>query len=145
MGTEQLEKFMQSRKNQTAPSAPQIFNLQKSADRQKLSRLIRPGAIRQVVDDYEEQLKEYFQVMNPALVYAPHFTSALAAYTSKLQKQVPLWRQGRLVYYPWLATLVHILEDAAFQKVRTARNQNLIESFSVVGYEMVTKPLLLQL
>ena len=126
MIAEQLQKFMQSRKNQTAPSAPRIFNLQKAADRQKLSRLIRQGAVRQVVDDYKEQLKEYFQVMNPTLVYTRQFDSALAEYIKNLQKKTPLWQQGRWVYYPWLATLVHILEDDAFQGVRTARNQNLI-------------------
>lgn len=123
---EQLEKFIQSRKKRTAPSAPGIFNLQKVGDRQKLGRLIKQNEIRQVVDDYEEQLKEYFQVMNPALVYGQGSASALDGYLSKLQKKIPLWRQGRWVYYPWLSTLVHILDADAFQKVRTARNQNLI-------------------
>src|SRR5258708_9015345 len=34
--------------------------------------------------------------------------------------------QGNWVYYPWLATLVHLIEDVDFQRVRTARNRNLI-------------------
>lgn len=123
---EQLEKFIKNRNQRTVPSAPHIFNLQKAGDRQTLLRLSRTSAINQVVDDYEDQLKEYFQVVNPALVYAPQFSSAMDAYISKAQKKIPLWRQGRWVYYPWLSTLVHILEEDAFQMVRTARNQNLI-------------------
>ena len=111
MGINSLEKFIKTKKRQTALSRPQLFNLQKAGDRQALWRLSQPGIVRQVVDDYEEQLKEYFQIMNPTVVYTPQFGSAFADYLSKLQKKTPLWQQGRWVYYPWLSTVVHILEE----------------------------------
>ena len=37
-----------------------------------------------------------------------------------------IWQHGNWVYFPWSSTLVHILLEADFQLVRTARNKNLI-------------------
>jgi hypothetical protein len=39
---------------------------------------------------------------------------------------MPLEEHGRWAYYPWLGALVHVLPEADFELVRTARNQNLI-------------------
>ncbi len=126
MDKNSLKKFIEDKKQRQTPSTPQIFDLRNSADRKTLARLFKTGAIQQAVDDYEEQLKEYFQITNPALVYTPQFGPIFVDYLSKLQKKASLWQQGRWVYYPWLATAVHILEEDAFWKVRTARNRNLI-------------------
>ncbi len=107
-------------------SRPLIFDISKQKDKKIISKLLANDNIRQVVDDYKEQLHELFAVKNPTLVYAPNFADKFAEYFSNLEKQKPLWQYGRWVYFPWLGTVTHILEDKDFQLVRTARNRNLI-------------------
>src|SRR3989338_8634955 len=128
MSSQSLEKLINDKKQGQSPWAPEIFNLTESANSAALAQLFASSAVRQVVDDYAEQLKEWFQVANPALVYSPDFAGAFKDYIFGLEKEAPLWRQGRWVYYPWLATVVHLLEPEAFQMVRTARNRNLIDA-----------------
>jgi tRNA A37 threonylcarbamoyladenosine dehydratase len=60
------------------------------------------------------------------LVYEANFERLCLDYISKLQKEAPLWQHGRWVYFPWLSSMVHILEEEDFYTVRTARNKNLI-------------------
>jgi molybdopterin/thiamine biosynthesis adenylyltransferase len=121
-----FEKFLGAKTETYADSVPRIFDLGREKDRRHVSRLISARAIRHVSDDYEEQLREYFGIMNPGLVYAPGFEEKLRAYLDGIRGKTPLWRHGRWAYYPWLSALAHILEDDAFQTVRTARNRNLI-------------------
>ena len=112
--------------SQTGESKPHILNLVQQEDRASLSYLFSWHAINDVRDDYEEQLREYFAVCNPSHVFLPSFENEFQIYLQKLTKKKALWEQGRCVYYPWISTLVHVLEDNAFQKVRMARNHNLI-------------------
>lgn len=121
-----FEKFVHAKTSAKDEYMPHIFDLDKEKDRRHASRLISARAIRHVSDDYEEQLREYFGIMNPALVYAPGFEDTFQAYLKSIQKKTPLWRHGRWIYFPWLSTLTHILEEDAFQIVRTARNRNLV-------------------
>src|SRR5581483_9575365 len=87
--------------------------------------LLEKGVIAHVVDDYLEQQKELFAVMNPSLVYTPDFPKKFEEYFTNLQK-TPLVKQGNWVLFPWISTLVHILPENEFQMVKTARNRNLI-------------------
>ncbi len=121
-----LEKSLAEKKKLKSDSIPLIFDLRKEKDRRLMSRLIAGRAVRHVSDDYEEQMREYFGVMNPALVYIPGFEEKFQTYFESVRKKIPLWQDGRWVYFPWLSTLTHILEEDAFQIVRTARNRNLI-------------------
>lgn len=123
-----FDSFLTKLSKNNLSSQPVIFNLQKDADSQGLSKLINENGVLQLRDDYEEQLKEYFAIMNPHLVYQPTFSENFKDYLHDIQKNTPLWEQGRYVYFPWLFTLVHILEDEKFQTVRTARNKNLINA-----------------
>lgn len=126
MDKENIKKFITEKVNVTRESKPLIFNLQEEDDLLKFSQLIFENRIQHVVDDYQEQLKEYFQVSNPSLVYAPDFGEKFLKYFEDIQKNVPLWQHGRWVFFPWLSTFVHVLEEDYFQLVRTARNKNLI-------------------
>lgn len=120
-------KQLLAQKSQTErDSRPVIFDLAHASDQDTVAALFAAGNVQHVRDDYATQLEEYFATMHPALVYAPGFTDAFRAYEHALRQEIPLWQQGRWVYFPWINTLAHILEDAAFQRVRTARNQNLI-------------------
>lgn len=121
-----IEQFISEKNAAKADSKPVIFNLQNDSDKESLSKLISESRIHHVVDDYEEQQKEYFQATNPALVYAPQFGDEFLKYCSDLEKETPRWQQGRWVYFPWISTLSHVLENEAFQLVRTSRNKHLI-------------------
>src|SRR6185369_5315885 len=103
-----------------------IFNVAQRKDQIALEKLLVSKKIQHIADDYKEQILELFQVQNPGLVYAPNFKEVFEKHYKKLQNTVPLWQQGRWVYYPWNSTLVHVLTDKEFQLVRTARNRNLI-------------------
>jgi len=105
---------------------PIIFDLASENDRRTLEQLKTSGAVKSQVDDYEEQVKELFQINNPPLVFDRNFDQLFTAHWQTLIKENPAEKQGRWAYFPWLATLVHILEDVEFQKVRTARNRELI-------------------
>lgn len=123
-----MDAFSQSLKNLSVADAewkPQIFDFSGVADRETAMGLIEVGAIQRVVDDYEEQLRELFQVDNPTLVYSPEFSKSFDVWR---MQNIPSERayHGKWVYYPWIYTLVHVLDRAEFQRVRTARNRNLI-------------------
>ena len=107
-------------------SKPIIFDLKKKHDKKDFLRLFSRGGVRHIGDDYAEQQRELFAVKNPRIVYTPGFRDEFEKYFASLQKKVPISHHGRWVYFPWLSTLVHILEDEDFQRVRTARNRNLI-------------------
>lgn len=107
-------------------SKPTIFNLATAGDQETVQKLFEGGNIQTVSDDYEEQLRELFAINNPSQVYQPDFAAKMATHFEELKATMPLSEQGKWVYYPWLSTLVHVLEDNDFQKVRTARNKNLI-------------------
>ncbi len=109
-------------------SRPVIFNLGERKDEVALRALLRPRKVQHVLDDYSEQELELFQVKNPSRVYAPGFKDEFEAYKKSLDARGPSAKRGRWVYYPWLSSLVHVLPDAEFQLVRTARNRNLINA-----------------
>ncbi len=119
---EQIEKLQAEQ----IGSTPLFFDLGKVDDAGRLSELIESGAVRRVSDDYKEQLLELYGVNNPPLVYAPGFKEAFEEYCAGLEKEKELKKRGNWVYFPWSSTLVHILPEADFLAVRTARNKNLI-------------------
>ncbi len=121
-----LRRALAQKSKRSAASTPQIFNLGKDRDRRSISRLFASREVAYVSDDYKEQLREYFAIQNPRLYFQSNFDDRFKEYLASLNKKNPLWQRGRWVYFPWLSTLVHILEDRQLQLVRTARNRNLI-------------------
>ncbi len=121
-----LESTLKKNIYQSAGWQPQIFDLRKVRDQRAVAALFRARKIHTVSDDYDEQLREYFAVMNPASVYGADFESRFQEYRTDVGKKIPPWQDGRWVYFSWLSALTHILEEDMFQIVRTARNRNLI-------------------
>lgn len=121
-----IKKFLLEKSGVIVASRPKIFNLKNKTDKIKFNELINSEKIHCIIDDYKEQQKEYFQIINPSWIYRPDFEEKFFNYLIKLQRKTPLWAHGRWVYFPWLSTLVHILEEKAFYLTRTARNKNLI-------------------
>lgn len=105
---------------------PLFFSLDETADREALGKLFSEGRVCRVSDDYKEQQRELFAVNDPPLVYSSDFKNKFEAYYDGLQKERDIIDRGKWVYFPWTATLTHILNEEDFHKVRTARNKNLI-------------------
>lgn len=122
----QLQKFLRNKSKIRHEFRPRIFNLSKPGDQRALHALVRAHKIETVSDSFVEQLEEYFQICNPTKVYTSEFKELFQEYLCQTKTKSPLWQQGKWIYYPWSLTLVHVLAEDAFWKVRTARNRNLI-------------------
>lgn len=123
-----INKQLQEYSEITMKSKPQLFNLNDSEDIAVISDLFKQGKIQQVIDEYTEQLKELFALRNPSFVYVPDFEKKFNVHFSDLKNKKALFNQGVWVYFPWLFTLVHVLPEDDYLKVRTSRNKNLINS-----------------
>ena len=120
-----LETLLHSKRD-VAPCVPIMFDFANPADEAKVTDLLQSGSIQVTIDDYEEQQLELFGINNPTKVYTPTFKEEFRTYYTKLSQDKPLYKDGNWVYFPWSSKLVHILKEDDFQKVRTARNKNLI-------------------
>jgi molybdopterin/thiamine biosynthesis adenylyltransferase len=99
-----------------------------AADRERLTQLFAVGAVRFVRDDFKEQLRELYCYQDPPRAFSPGLDEGFRVWLDELTGQSPLWQQGRWVYFPWLATLVHVLEVEPFRQLRASRNRHLISS-----------------
>lgn len=121
----QIDRLLKNRP-QTV-SEPKIFDMKNSGHSRAVKKLFVQKKIQQVVDDYGEQLLELFCVNNPSLIFSPHLHNEFKSHLEKLaDKNRSLVFKGKWIYYPWLYSLVHLLPEKDFQKVRTARNRDLI-------------------
>src|SRR6185295_6477719 len=123
---EKIYKKIEELKNTELSSIPLILDPKNEADKKQLETLLRQDAIKQVNDDYVEQIKELYAIKNPTLVFQPDFKDVAEKFIKEEEEKSPLYLQVKWVFYPWLSTLVHILDDEDFQMVRTARNRYLI-------------------
>lgn len=122
-----IESRLNEMSGHRAVSRPRIFDCADEFHRAAIMQLIDSGEIQHVVDDYQEQLRELFQINNPTLVYDPSFDEQFRKHLSNLKEECTTFtRHGRWIYYAWNNTVVHVLRDTDFQRVRTARNRNLI-------------------
>jgi molybdopterin/thiamine biosynthesis adenylyltransferase len=81
----------------------------------------------QVVDLYDEQLRELCAVRNPGLRTNPKMlrekqTEFISKHFGKRKSE----ECGAWFFFPWLGTYVHYLESELHEELRTARNKNLI-------------------
>ncbi len=122
--TEQLKPTV---KDMRQPPKPRFFNLSDTDDRDGLSQLLDQNSHTLVIDTYETQLKELFVLDNPWLNFEPpRKETEFTQYRDKHYGKNEPWQAGKWVYLPWRHTLLHVLDDAGFQQVRTGRNRNLI-------------------
>lgn len=94
----------------------------------ELKELISTYPIFEVADNYDEQLAELFISENAQLYKAVREvqSSSIRDYLKKHYSDMDAWRKGNWAYYPWNATLVHLLEEELWWKLRTVRNQILM-------------------
>ncbi len=117
---------LRKRASDGANFKPTFFDLNSEKDRRAVTKLLSEKKIQNVSDDYDEELRELYGMKNPPFVYAPDFENKFQAFRDSLVKKAPLSHHGRWAYYPWLATIVHVLPENDFQLVRTSRNRELI-------------------
>lgn len=133
-----IEQLLSNKTLHKTSSEPILFDLAREEDRKTLQDITLKNPIRHISDNLENQLEEYFQVEHPELVYTPGYADELERYLREIKGNMPLWQHGRWVYYPWHSTLVHVLTEEAFLKVRTARNKYLINAEEQATYYNAT-------
>ncbi len=79
-----------------------------------------------VVDVYREQLEDVFLIHNPRFRFNKQYQAEFEAFIKEHSGGQPLEICGKWVFFPWNETLVHYLDDALHQEIRTARNRNII-------------------
>lgn len=125
--TEDLAKRLQRQQAAWAPPAPAFFDCSREEDRERLFELLDRSPHVTVIDTYETQLKELLTLERPSLYQDKVKRDAeFAAYRDAHCAGRPPWEVGIWCNLPWREVLLHLLPDADFQKVRTARNRNLI-------------------
>jgi molybdopterin/thiamine biosynthesis adenylyltransferase len=116
---------MHSLRSTHAESEPRFFNLVRANDRRSFEKIVKSEGV-QVVNEYTAQLKELFLIDHPELLGSHDALALFEEQREKLTAKTPEWQQGMWVYFPWIHTLVHILSNEEFQRVRLSRNRNLI-------------------
>ncbi|MAF80906.1 hypothetical protein CL628_02730 [bacterium] len=113
----------------SAPEAPQpqFFDLSDTKDAQQLEALLNQKPQTRVVDTYETQLLELLILNNPPLQNMPEDREKqFATHRDEHFGSSEPWQAGKWVYLSWRHALLHILDDDAYQQVRTGRNRHLI-------------------
>lgn len=99
---------------------PEFFRLSNPADRQRMAILQRSQSIAFVHDEIRAQLRELVKMQAPGVHSDPDGLDAVVA--EKLHG-IESDQYGVWVWYPWSRRLVHLLDEAEFAALRTARNQ----------------------
>lgn len=135
MPPSELKDLLRPTPAPSGPPRPAFFDLSRAPEREAVAALLTERSHLTVIDRYEQQLKELFILENPVL----------SMQRDRLEAEFPAYREahyagreprepGLWVYLPWRETLLHLLPDAEYQKVRTARNRNLIPADEQVKY-----------
>lgn len=120
-------KLKPTKKKKNNPPKPQFFNLAEKDGQVKLEQLLDKNPHISVIDTYDTQLKELFILDNPWLnMNPPQCDKEFKEHQAKHYGSQEPYQAGSWVYFPWRFTLLHILDDAGYQQVRTGRNRNLI-------------------
>lgn len=107
---------------------PIVIRMDQKDAEQQLKSLVQKQTVVRVFDNYDEQLAELY-ISNNAQLFKANLDvkrSSIADYLKEHYDQTPAWRKGSWVYYPWDGSLLHILEEELFWRLRTLRNQVLL-------------------
>lgn len=101
-------------------AAIDIFDLQDSESEKRFCALVETRAIRYKHDTLEDQLLELVAHLHPGQRLEPQDRQTAI---TRLSGTKDLCRFGRWVYYPWRASLVHVLPQDLFAELRASRNR----------------------
>lgn len=106
--------------NLTSIYAPAILRLSNFSDKQAFDQLIKRKKVSYVHDEIHGQLQELIKCENPSIKIPQQ---DYEAYINSHLKGRNIKEYGVWVYYPWNSTIIHLLDEEEFVKVRTNRNQ----------------------
>jgi hypothetical protein len=101
---------------------PLIYNAQ-NTDLSWLKRKLKPL---EIIDNYKQQLEDYFLIKNPEYKFMKDYQKEFETFLLKKFKNNTLKKSGYWVYYPWNKKLVHCLNEKEYLETRTARNFHLL-------------------
>lgn len=82
--------------------------------------------VNEVMDTFEEQLKELFLIRNPRFRFNPNYEAEWLFFLNEYLDGQKIEEKGNWFYFPWSKNLVHYLPENEHQEIRTARNRNII-------------------
>jgi tRNA A37 threonylcarbamoyladenosine dehydratase len=97
---------------------PEIFNPRINSDWEKLIQ-IKEFPLTYVVDEIDSQVADLIKANHPELTFSKEELS------TKVREFLPASEKdfyGNWVFYPWKNTLVHVLPEEEFIRIRTLRN-----------------------
>lgn len=106
--------------NGHASYQPVFFRLQDNEQLHAFKTLCAGNDLMFVHDEIAGQLRELMKCNNPSLQLD---ADALTQKVEEHLDSISIEQYGVWVYYPWSKTIVHLLDEQEFIKVRTNRNQ----------------------
>lgn len=91
-----------------------------------LEQFSKERPVWQVIDRYEELIKEIFLIRNPRYKFGGDYQTELAAFIADHLGGRPIAEAGQWFYFERDKKVVHFLPDRMHQEIRTARNKNII-------------------
>lgn len=107
--------------------APLIFN-SKTHTKKQFKQFQETTEVIKIHDTYKFQLEELFEVENPNLLLSSEFKKKQKEFLNSKLNENNDAIQGTWIYYSWDKSLIHILDEKDFYKVKTNRNKNLINT-----------------
>ncbi|MBL7718114.1 MAG: Rv1355c family protein [Flavipsychrobacter sp.] len=99
---------------------PVFFRLHLPTDKAAYQQLLQEHSHLSVHDEMEGQLRELIKSLHPSRkIPAQEYPGLIAAHLDGC----PMQEYGVWVYYPWLNSVVHLLDEEEFVEVRTNRNR----------------------
>lgn len=79
----------------------------------------------EIVDNYENQLKELFEILHPTEKFSVTYKEQILKYIQdKAEGDITI--KGNWIYYPWSGNLIHTVTEHDYDLIRTNRNKYLI-------------------
>jgi molybdopterin/thiamine biosynthesis adenylyltransferase len=118
-----IQNRVNREKHQELGYTPAFYRLGDAAQKQALITLLEQQEEIHVYDELDIQLRELVKIQHPTKRLTPEEITALVA--DKLGN-TPAEAYGVWVYFPWARRVVHIVDEAEFIELRTARNMQKI-------------------
>jgi hypothetical protein len=77
-------------------------------------------------DVYEAQLREYFEITHPDLIFAPDYKTRVEEFLEQESVSGEAQTKGDWIYFPWSGVLTHMIAEKKYYALRTNRNKNVI-------------------
>src|SRR3990167_1887623 len=90
-----------------------------------LEEFKKNNKIENIIDIYESQLHELFDISFPNLISSSSYETELLRFIES-RKSSGIRIKGGWVFFPWNKKLLHILNNNELYSLRTNRNRNII-------------------